>query len=367
MSFYDEVKNYDDFDFNGFFEATSEADVIRVLAGNRLTPLDYLTLLSPTAEVYLEKMAHKANRLTVQHFGRTMQLFTPMYVSDFCVNQCVYCGFRVTNGLKRRKLSASEVSVEAEKIAGSGLKHILLLTGDSRKHSPVAYIKECAGILKDYFTSIGIEVYSLQQQEYAELVNGGVDSLTMFQETYDPVLYERLHPAGPKRDYRFRLEAPERGGAAGMRTLNVGALLGLGDWRRDAFFSGLHVDYLQRCYPDAEIGLCPPRMRPYSGAAFQPTSVVSDENLVQYITAFRLFMPRGAITVSTRENADFRDNLVRLGVTRMSAGVSNAVGGHSAEDVTGQFEIADKRSVAEMATSLYQQGYQPVYKNWQML
>jgi len=367
MSFYDEVKKYQDFDFDGFFERTNEADVQRVLAKNRLTPLDFLALLSPTAEIYLEEMASKANRLTVQHFGRTMQLFTPIYVSDFCVNQCVYCGFRVTNGLKRHKLSAREVAAEAGKIAESGLKHILLLTGDSRQQSPVEYIKECAAILKGYFTSIGIEVYSLQGEEYAELVKAGVDSLTMFQETYDPVLYARLHPAGPKRDYRFRLEAPERGGAAGMRSLNVGALLGLGEWRRDAFFSGLHADYLQRCYPAVEVGLCPPRMRPYSGADFQPASVVNDENLVQYIAAFRLFMPRSGVTVSTRESAAFRDNLVRLGVTRMSAGVSNAVGGHSAEDVTGQFEIADKRSVAEMAASLYRQGYQPVYKDWQML
>lgn len=367
MSFSTELDQYQSFSFERFFQQVTEADIRRVLGENRLTALDYLTLLSPRAEIYLEAMAQKSHRLTVQHFGRTMLLFTPIYVANYCVNQCVYCGFQAKNVLPRKKLSPAEVAEEAEFIAASGLKHILLLTGESRHHSSVTYIRECVEMLKRYFTAISIEVYPLTVDEYAELVDAGVDGLTIYQETYDRDLYAELHPAGPKRDYLFRLDAPERGCQAGMRAVNVGALLGLADWRREAFFTGLHADYLQRKYPDVEISISPPRMRPHLGDGFQPAAMVNDKNLVQYITAFRQFMPRSGVTVSTRERPELRNNLVRLGVTKMSAGVSTEVGGRGKSNGTGQFEIADERSVSELAATLYEKGYQPIYKDWQFL
>ncbi|KUK37042.1 MAG: 2-iminoacetate synthase [Clostridia bacterium] len=366
MSFYEERKKYENFDFDAFFEQVTDADVRRAINKDRLTPLDYLTLLSPRAEAHLEEIAQKAHRLTVQHFGRVILLFTPIYVANYCTNQCLYCGFKATNRLERKKLTPAEVEEEARIIAATGLKHILLLTGESRSKSPVSYIMECVEILKKYFTSIGIEVYPLEEEEYRELVDAGVDGFCMYQEVYDEEVYARLHPAGPKRNYRYRLEAPERACRAGMRTVNIGALLGLHEWRTEAFFTGLHADYLQRAYPGVEISISPPRMRPELGG-FEPPVKITDRNLVQYILAFRLFMPRGGVTISSRERAELRDNLVRLGVTKMSAGSNTAVGGRSHPEAVGQFEISDGRSVAEMAAMIYSQGYQPVYKDWQMV
>lgn len=367
MSFYEIYRQYRDFDFAGFFSSLTGADVLRVLGKDRLKPLDYLVLLSPAAEQYLEEMAQKAHRLTVQHFGRTILLYTPLYLSNYCVNRCIYCGFRAGNQLERRKLTLDEVEAEARVIAATGLKHILILTGESRKDSPVSYIKECVQVLKKYFTAICIEIYPLKEEEYAELIAAGVDGLTIYQEVYDEEVYARLHPPGPKRNYSFRLGAPERGCRAGMREINVGALLGLNDWRKEAFFTGLHADYLQSRFPEVEVSISPPRIRPQLGG-FQPRVEVTDRNLVQYMVAFRLFMPRGGITISTRERAWLRDRLVRLGATRMSAGSCTAVGGRTSDTPgTSQFEISDERDVAAIAQMLYQQGYQPVYKNWQYL
>ncbi len=366
MSFYDELQKYNDFDFETFFASVSSSDVERAISKERLGIMDYLTLLSPQAEQYLEVMAQQAHKVTTQHFGKTMQLFTPMYLSNFCVNQCVYCGFQVHNKLKRVKLTLEEVEIEARIIAETGLKHILILTGESEYQSPVSYIKDCTEVLKKYFTSIGIEVYPLTEEQYADVIASGVDGFTMFQEVYNEKVYLELHPGGPKRNFRFRLEAPERAGRAGMRTIGIGALLGLNDWRTEAFFTGVHADYLQSKFPSAEISISPPRMRPHLGG-FPPRVIVNDKNLVQYILAFRLFMPRSGITLSSRERGQLRDKLVKLGVTRISAGVSTAVGGRAHPEEVGQFEISDGRSVAEMAQMLYTQGYQPVYKDWQML
>ena len=366
MSFYEEIHRYGTFDFDGFFERIAGADIEKIIAKYRLNERDYLALLSPAAETYLEEMAQRAHRLTVQHFGRVILLYTPLYLSNYCVNHCVYCGFQVNNKLERKKLTPLEVEKEVEIIAATGLKHVLILTGESRQHSPVSYIKECVDILKRYFTSISIEIYPLEESEYAELIAAGVDGLTVYQEVYDEEVYARLHPAGPKRNYRYRLEAPERACKAGIRTVNVGALLGLNRWRTEAFFTGLHADYLQNKFPEVEVSISPPRMRPHLGG-FQPRVLVSDRNLLQYMLAFRLFMHRGGITISTRERSDLRDHLVKLGTTKMSAGSCTAVGGRSEYCSTGQFEISDGRSVSEMAEMLYSQGYQPLYKDWQIL
>ncbi|MCX7710453.1 MAG: 2-iminoacetate synthase ThiH [Clostridia bacterium] len=367
MSFYNTYQKYKEFDFEDFLEKVTEEDVLRAISKDRINEYDFLALLSAKAEKHLEAMAVKARQLTLQHFGKVIFLFTPMYLANYCVNQCAYCSFNITNKISRKKLNLEEVEEEARIISSTGLRHILILTGESRKETPVSYIKECVEVLKKYFRSISIEVYPLETEEYAELVASGVDGITLFQEVYSEETYEAVHLGGPKRNHRFRLDAPERACIASMRSVGIGALLGLDDWRREAFFTGLHADYLQNQYNDTEISVSLPRIRPHVGS-FQPKCDVSDKNLVQVMLAIRLFMPRTGITISTRERPDFRDNLIGLGVTKMSAGVSTEVGGHASDEKTeGQFDISDNRDVETMKNIIYGKGYQPVFKDWQMI
>lgn len=364
MTFHDLYSRFKGFDFDGFFGQVKPADVERVLGKSRLNHTDFLTLLSPAAESRLEEMAQQAHRFTLQHFGRAMVLYTPLYLSNHCVNQCSYCGFNARNKLHRKTLTLEEVEAEARAIAGTGLRHILILTGESRRHAPVPYLADCARVLGRYFSSIGIEVYPMAEEEYRALIEAGVDSLTIYQEAYDEKVYDQVHLKGPKKDYRFRLEAPERGCRAGMRAVNIGALLGLAEWRREAFFTGLHADYLQARYPEVEFSVSVPRLRPHLGN-FSPPHPVADQNLVQILLAMRLFIPRLGLTLSTRERAGLRDNLLPLGITRMSAGSSTKVGGRATIDAGDeQFAIADTRSVAEIRETLLRKGYDPVFKDW---
>lgn len=367
MSFYDKYLQFKDFDFEGYFQNISESDVLRVINKDRLNEYDFLTLLSDNANQHLENMACKSKRLTIQHFGKVIFLYTPMYLANFCVNQCAYCGFNVTNKIARKKLTLKEVGQEAKAISATGLKHILILTGESRKETPVEYLKGCVEVLKEHFNSISIEVYPLETEEYKELFDSGVDGLTIYQEVYNENIYSKIHLKGPKRNYLYRLDTPERACKASMRRVSIGALLGLDAWRKEVFFTGLHAYYLQNKYPGTEIGVSFPRMRPHVGD-FQPECIVSDKNLVQAMTALRIFMPRAGINISTRENPEFRDNILGLGVTNMSAGSSTEVGGHTQEDKTeGQFDISDERSVDEMKKMIYGKGYQPVFKDWQLI
>ncbi|MBI2850057.1 MAG: 2-iminoacetate synthase ThiH [Chloroflexi bacterium] len=364
MTFYDEILRLKNTDYAAAFERVTPSQIARILAKTELQPQDFLALLSPKASLALEEMAQVAHRLSLRHFGRTILLYTPLYLSNYCVNHCVYCGFNATNDIQRRKLTLAEVELEAKAIAQTGLQHLLILTGESRQRSSVSYIKECVSVLRKYFSSISIEIYPLSSEEYAELIAAGVDGLTIYQEVYDDNIYGKLHPKGPKRDYRFRLEAPERAGQAQIRAINIGALLGLGEWRSEVFLAGMHLAYLQNKFPEIEISISLPRMRPQFGD-YRPEFPVSDRDLVQSILALRLFMPRASITISTRENAELRDNLIRLGVTKMSAGSSTAIGGHTdAKDGIGQFEISDKRSVDEMRKTIANLGYKPVLKDW---
>ncbi len=241
MSFYNEYLKYKSFDFKSFFDSIREIDIERVLNKERLNELDFLTLLSSVSEKYLEDMAEKAHRMTVNQFGRVIQFYTPIYLSNYCTNQCIYCGFNLKNKIDRKQLTLKEVEKEAEKIVESGLKHILVLTGDAPLVASIEYIKECCDILKKY-TSIAVEIYALDTGGYKELVNSGVDSLTIYQETYNEELYDQLHLMGPKKDYRFRLDAPERGCKAKLRSVGIGTLLGLSDFRHDTFFTALHAN-----------------------------------------------------------------------------------------------------------------------------
>lgn len=368
-----QMENFQDFLRNwpaerrteGAAAATSDK-VCAVLEKDALQPADFLTLLSPAAQPHLEAMARKARDLTLRYFGRAVNIFTPLYISDVCTNQCRYCGFNAKNKQPRRHLSVDEAYAEAKAIADMGFQHILLLTGDAPKLSSPEYIASVARRIKPLFASIGIEVYSLTEAEYALLLEAGVDSMTMFQETYNPELYAWLHPVGPKHDYAFRLNAPERAAAAGMRSLGLGALLGLESFEQDAFATGLHAWWLQRRFPGVDVSVSIPRICPHEGD-FDVRHAVDDRHLVQYVTATRCFLPRAGITCSSRESAFMRDHLVPLGVSRVSAGVSTAVGGRATEDMhnPGQFEIADRRSLAEMTAALAGIGYQAVVKDWE--
>jgi 2-iminoacetate synthase len=367
MSFYEVMKGFQEYDFEELTANRTRYAVERILSKDHLQDSDFLMLLSPAAGLMLEQMAEKAHRLASMHFGKAVLLFTPMYLSNYCVNGCIYCGYNAGNRISRRKLTLDEVEQEAQTIAQTGLRHILILTGESRKHSPLEYIADCVNILKKYFSSISIEVYPLETHEYQALIQEGVDGLTVYQEAYDEKVYADIHAFGPKKNYRFRLDAPERGCLAGVRTVNIGALLGLHNIISEFFFTGLHAKYLQDKYPAAEISVSLPRMRPHAGC-YAPKYNVTDREMVQMITALRLFIPRVGITVSTRESAWLRDNLIPLGVTKMSAGSSTEVGGHSLEDSgEGQFQISDGRSVGEIREMLYAKGYQPVFKDWQVI
>ncbi|ADL50455.1 2-iminoacetate synthase ThiH [Clostridium cellulovorans] len=368
MSFYNKYLTYKDFDFDSFFEKVTDNDVIRSINAEFPTELDYLTLLSAKASAHLEAMAQKANRLTTSNFGKTINIFTPLYLSNICTNHCVYCGFNTSNHIPRKKLSLEEVEIEGKAISEEGFGHVVILTGDARAVTPVSYIADCARVLKKYLHSIAVEVYSLTIEEYEELVAAGVDSFTMFQEVYNEDLYPKLHPKGPKSDYHFRLDAPERACKAKMHNVNIGALLGLDSWQKESFFTGLHGKYLQDNYPGTDIAISLPRIRPHAGNPFMPKGV-DDKSLVQAMTALRIFMPRCGITISTRETPSFRENIIGLGVTKMSAGSITEVGGHAVkeEESVPQFEISDDRGLEEFSKVIINRGYQPILKDWEVL
>jgi 2-iminoacetate synthase len=367
MSFYPICAEYSASPLLEQFDSITEDDVRRAINATTASPKDFMAMLSPAAIPFLEEMAQKASKLTLQNFGKTIQLFTPLYLSNYCTNRCIYCGFNTKNDIPRTQLEPEQLEEEAQAIAATGLKHLLILTGDARAKASPEYVAACTRILSKYFPSVSIEIYAMEEQEYADLIKVGVDGMTMFQETYNEELYPTLHPAGPKRDYRFRLDAPERSCKAGMRVVNIGALLGLDNWRKDAFLTGLHAAYLQSKYPDVDVAVSLPRMRSHAGT-FQPASIVSDREMVQNMLALRIYLPRVGITVSTRESPEFRENILPLGVTKMSAGVTTEVGGHSQKgEKVGQFDISDGRSVEEMCAALIKHGYQPVFKDWEPL
>lgn len=368
MSFYDTLINYNNFDFTTFFEKVKKSDIEQAITARELKPKEFLTLLSPLAaqSEHLEAMAQEAKKRTIQYFGRTIQLFAPIYISNYCSNHCAYCGFNHTNQIDRRKLSLDEIDAEAKAIAATGIQHILLLTGEAKQKTPMSYLLEAVAVLRRHFASVSIEIFPMDLEEYQMMQQAGVDGLTLFQETYNEQIYKEVHLAGKKRDYQYRLHAPERGAMAGFRSVNIGALLGLGEKRSEFFFTALHAKYLDDAYLDTEFAISLPRFNPAECGDFTPKDPVDDRSFVQFLTAFRLFMPRAGITVSTRENATMRDNLIGLGVTRLSAGVSTSVGGYSDNDQksTPQFEITDERNVPEMVETITRRGFQVVYKDW---
>lgn len=343
------------------FDAFTAADVRRALGREALSPADFAALLSPAAEPFLEKLAERARAETRKHFGNSVMMFTPLYIANHCENYCIYCGFNCHNHIRRAKLSMEEVERELQAIAATGLQEILILTGESRSMSPVSYIGEACRLASRYFRVVGVEIYPLNADEYAHLHACGVDYVTVFQETYNADKYETLHLGGHKRIFPYRFNAQERALMGGMRGVGFAALLGLDDFRKDAFATGLHAFLLQRKYPHAEIAFSCPRLRPIINNDRINPRDVHERQLLQVVCAYRLFMPFASLTISTRERAGFRDHVIGIAATKISAGVSTGIGAHSGEAKGDeQFEISDGRSFEEVYRAIEAQGLQPV-------
>jgi len=343
--------------------ATSE-DVSSALNKDRLSFNDYLVLLSPVAAERLEELAQKAQFLTLKQFGKAILLYVPLYLSNECDNQCVYCGFNQAVTGKRVSLSVSEVEEEADLLYQKGFRHILLVSGEKRDKISLSYLKEVILKLHGKFDSVALEIFPLEESEYKELFAVGADSLTIYQEVYNPEIYKKMHPKGPKSDFAFRLLTPERAGRAGFYRLNIGTLLGLAPWEGEAALVGLHASYLKKTFWQAQVSVSFPRLKD-SGAGFKPLDPVSDRQLVQIVCALRLFQPSLGLVLSTREPKELRDHLIPLGITQMSAESKTSPGAYSGRVGEGkQFEVADKRSLQEVTAALSSQGYDPVLKDW---
>lgn len=344
----------------------TEADVKIALSHETKTPRDFGALLSPAALPFLEKIARQAKIETRKHFGNSVNMFTPLYISNYCENYCIYCGFNCHNKIHRAKLNAEEIEKEMQAIAKTGLQEILILTGESKKMSDIKYIGEACKIARKYFKVVGLEVYPMNSDEYKYIHECGADYVTVFQETYDSDKYETLHLAGHKRVFPYRLETQERALMGGMRGVGFAALLGLADFRKDAFATGMHAYLIQRKYPHAEIAFSCPRLRPIINNDKINPKDVHEPQLLQVICAYRLFMPFASITISTRECQRFRDNVVQIAATKISAGVDVGIGGHGDNDKKGdeQFEISDDRNVKQVYEALVENGLQPVMSDY---
>ncbi|HAG14624.1 MAG TPA: 2-iminoacetate synthase ThiH [Ruminococcus sp.] len=353
-------------------ERYTAADVRRALQKEHLSIEDFKALLSPAAEPFLEKMAERARLETQKHFGNTVYLFTPLYIANYCENYCVYCGFNCYNHIRRMKLTPEQIEHEMKVISDSGMEEILILTGESRSKSDIHYIGEACKLARKYFRMVGVEIYPVNVADYRYLHECGVDYVTVFQETYDTAKYEQLHLAGHKRVWPYRFDAQERALMGGMRGVAGSALLGLSDFRKDALASALHMYFLQRKYPHAEISLSCPRLRPIINNGKINPQDVGERQLCQILCAYRMFLPFAGITVSSRESKSFRDGIVKIAATKISAGVSTGIGDHESkyagkENSDGgdeQFEIKDGRSLDQMYQDMSGEGMQPVLNDY---
>lgn len=363
------IKQMNSYDYNRY----TASDVKAALQHDTCTIEDFKALLSPAAEPFLELMAGRARLETSKHFGNTVYLFTPLYIANYCENYCVYCGFNCYNHIKRMKLTYEQIEKEMKVIADSGMEEILILTGESRAKSDIEYIGEACKLARKYFRMVGLEIYPVNTDEYRYLHECGADYVTVFQETYDSDKYETLHLLGHKRVWPYRFDAQERALRGGMRGVAFSALLGLSDFRKDALASALHVYYLQRKYPHAEMSLSCPRLRPIiNNDKINPLDV-HERQLCQVLCAYRIFLPYVGITVSSRESAAFRNGIVKIAATKVSAGVSTGIGDHESK-YTGkdadadmgdeQFEIDDGRSLETMYKDIADEGLQPVLNDY---
>lgn len=348
-------------------DKAAPGDVERALGREGLHPEDLAALLSPAAGPYLEDMARAAHKITRRLFGRTIGLYVPIYLSNICASDCTYCGYALHSGSpgERRTLTAAEIRAECAVLAGHGFQSVLLLTGDAPNVAPVEYLVKAVAIAREYFASVAVEVYALEEEGYRQLAAHGLEGVTLYMETYHRPTYALVHRKGRKRDFEARLGAMERAGRAGVRRLSIGALLGLYDWRADGFWTALHARWLQKeCWQSA-ISVSFPRLR-HAPARFQVPYPLSDRDLVQLMLALRIFLPEVGFNLSTRESASLRDRLIPLGVTNMSAGSSTRPGGYShlGDGALEQFEIEDRRSPEEVAEAIRRAGYDPVWKDF---
>ncbi len=368
MGFLEELRAYPEERVREWVDRSTEADVLRALERiEDREPRDFAALLSPAAVPHLEAMAQQAHRLTRWHFGRTIGLYAPIYISNICGADCTYCGYAVRSGNRerRRTLTDAELRVECEALASRGFQSVLLLTGEAPRAVSPAQIAHAVSIAYEHFPSVSVEVYALDQDEYAMLEEHGVDGVTLYMETYHPETYQRVHLKGKKKEYGYRLDALERAGRAGARRLGVGALLGLFDWRIDGFWTILHARYLQRVCWQSAVSMSFPRLL-HVPERFHVPHLLTDKELVQLILAARLCLPEAGFYLSTRERAAFRDRLIPLGVTMMSAGSSTRPGGYAiyGEETLEQFEIEDDRSPEVVAEVIRRAGYDPVWKDF---
>lgn len=339
-------------------------DVEYALASKKRTLEDFKALISPTAIPYLEQMASLSHDLTTKRFGKTIQLYAPMYLSNECNNICTYCGFSLDNKVKRKTLTDTEILKEVEFIKGQGFNHILLVTGEANHTVHVDYFKNAINLIKSKFANISIEVQPLETEEYKQLHEAGVYSVLVYQETYHKEVYKQYHPKGKKSNFDYRLETPDRVGQSGTHKIGLGILLGLEDWRVDSFFCALHLDYLQKNYWQTKYSISFPRMRPAEGI-IEPNVIVTDKEMVQLLCAYRLFSEDVELSISTRESEKLRNNIIPLGVTSMSAGSKTNPGGYTVEpESLEQFEISDERSVETISKLIKSKGYEAVWKDW---
>lgn len=365
MTFVDQWKQHDFTRTSERIEAKTTAQVERALARVRqgLSLDDLQALLSPAAAPFLEEMAQLSHRLTVERFGRTMQLYAPLYLSNVCANICTYCGFSAQNRIPRKVLSDPEIMADAQVLRAHGFEHVLLVTGETSRVG-VAYLKNALRLLRSKFAHLSIEVQPLNEPDYQGLIEAGLNTVLVYQETYDPAVYPIHHRSGPKADMPYRLETPDRLGRAGVKKVGLGALYGLSHWRTDAWFVGLHLRYLEKQYWKTKYSISFPRLRPHEGQDINVTAF-HERDLVQAACAFRLFSQEVELSLSTRESASFRNQAFRLGFTAMSAGSRTNPGGYSsAPESLEQFAIDDDRTPADVADFLRGQGYEPVWKDW---
>lgn len=363
-TFYNFIQHYSWDDVCRQIQAKTAKDVELALANNRRTTDDFMALVSPAAEKFLEPMAQEAHRLTIERFGNVVQLYVPLYLSNFCHNSCVYCGFNHKNDLPRKMLNLEEVKAESDAIGKLGYKHILLVSGDFPSKTNAEYYNKVIEYIRPHFSQIALEVQPLTTDEYVMLQKSGAGFVCIYQETYNEKNYPNYHPAGKKADYRYRLETPDRIGTADIQKIGIGGLLGLEDWRTESFFTALHLKYLEKKYWRTKYSISLPRLRPAAGA-FQPKAPINDKQMVQLICAYRLLDQEIDISLSTRESQSFRDNVLPLGITSMSAGSRTEPGGYANQNhALEQFATNDNRSPEEFAKSIKAKGYEAVWKDW---
>ena len=325
---------------------------------------DFKALISPAAMPYFEQMAQLSHRLTQKRFGKTIQMYVPLYLSNECQNICTYCGFSLDNKIKRKTLTDAEIIKEIEVIKALGYDHVLLVTGEANQTVGVSYLKNAIKIIRPYFSLISIEVQPLDQHEYEELIAEGLNTVLVYQETYHKEDYKLHHPKGKKANFNYRLETPDRLGKSGIHKMGVGILIGLEDWRTDSFFTALHLTYLENTYWRTKYSISFPRLRPAEGL-IEPKVVMNDKELVQLICAYRIFNEHVELSMSTRENENFRNNSIELGITSMSAGSKTNPGGYAVEPTSlEQFEISDERTPQQIEHMIKSHGYEAVWKDW---